>query len=241
MASDDAGTDALVSWYANNVARPTTADEAYGYWAYVVGAALAVLGLVAYLFTTTVDGGSAFWTLRTLSFSLVAIGLPVVLYGFVIVLPLGERATQVAVLGLAASFVAVVAFLLVYPGSWNVRSGADYSGQIIVVYALGLAVQVGATLASPSSTAGERPDSGGSPVADEPDGDATIADAPASEATFELYRDAGEEWRWRLRHRSGQVLADGSQGYASKGKAQQGLESVRRNAPDAPTVEAGDE
>jgi amphi-Trp domain-containing protein len=55
----------------------------------------------------------------------------------------------------------------------------------------------------------------------------------ASQATFELYEDAGGDSRWRLRHRNGNVIADSSQGYASKQKAKQGLESVRSNAPGA--------
>ena len=55
----------------------------------------------------------------------------------------------------------------------------------------------------------------------------------ASKATFEVYEDRAEEWRWRLRHRNGNIIADGGEGYASKQKATQGLESVRSNAPGA--------
>jgi amphi-Trp domain-containing protein len=58
-------------------------------------------------------------------------------------------------------------------------------------------------------------------------------DAHASKATFDLYEDNAEEWRWRLVHDNGNIIADSSQGYASKQKAKQGLESVRKNAPGA--------
>ncbi|MBX0288350.1 DUF1508 domain-containing protein [Halomicroarcula sp. F28] len=58
-------------------------------------------------------------------------------------------------------------------------------------------------------------------------------DANASKATFDLYEDNAEEWRWRLVHDNGNIIADSSQGYASKQKAKQGLESVRKNAPGA--------
>ena len=67
---------------------------------------------------------------------------------------------------------------------------------------------------------------------DEDEG-AVETDVQASKATFELYEDAGEEWRWRLRHRNGNIIADGAEGYASKQKATQGLESVKRNADGA--------
>ena len=49
-------------------------------------------------------------------------------------------------------------------------------------------------------------------------------------AAFELYRDTSGRYRWRLTHRNGNVLADSGQGYASRQKARQGLDSVRHNA-----------
>ena len=52
-------------------------------------------------------------------------------------------------------------------------------------------------------------------------------------ATFELYTDAADDWRWRLRHENGNIIADSGEGYASKAKAKQGIESVRSNAPEA--------
>lgn len=55
-----------------------------------------------------------------------------------------------------------------------------------------------------------------------------------SNATFELFTDEAGEWRWRLRHDNGNIIADSGQGYASKQKAKQGLHSVQTNAPGAP-------
>ncbi len=62
-------------------------------------------------------------------------------------------------------------------------------------------------------------------------------DAVASKATFERYEDAEEKWRWRLVHNNGNIIADGSEGYASKQKATQGLESVVENAPGAHIID----
>ena len=62
-------------------------------------------------------------------------------------------------------------------------------------------------------------------------------DVVASKATFELYEDADEEHRWRLVHDNGNIIADGSEGYASKQKAEQGLKSVTKNAPGAHVVD----
>ncbi|GAB3412439.1 hypothetical protein GCM10027435_05140 [Haloparvum alkalitolerans] len=52
-------------------------------------------------------------------------------------------------------------------------------------------------------------------------------------AAFEIYRDAAGDHRWRLVHENGNVLADSGEGYSSRSKARQGLDSVRSNAPDA--------
>jgi len=56
-------------------------------------------------------------------------------------------------------------------------------------------------------------------------------------ATFELYTDSAGEWRWRLVHDNGNIIADSGEGYASKQKAKQGIESVRENAADAAIAE----
>ena len=58
-------------------------------------------------------------------------------------------------------------------------------------------------------------------------------DVVASKATFEVYEDSAGQYRWRLEHVNGNIIADSSEGYASKQKAKQGLESVRSNAPGA--------
>ncbi|MFC7193552.1 HVO_2922 family protein [Halosimplex aquaticum] len=58
-----------------------------------------------------------------------------------------------------------------------------------------------------------------------------------SQARFELFRDRANEWRWRLVHRNGNVIASSGEGYTRKHNAEKGLRSVMRNAPDATLVE----
>ena len=50
---------------------------------------------------------------------------------------------------------------------------------------------------------------------------------------FELYTDRRDEYRFRLKAGNGEVIAV-SEGYKSKRGALGGIESVRKNAPDAP-------
>lgn len=53
-------------------------------------------------------------------------------------------------------------------------------------------------------------------------------------ATFELYKDRAGEYRWRLRHENGQIIADSGEGYTTKAGAMNGIESVKENAAGAP-------
>ena len=71
-----------------------------------------------------------------------------------------------------------------------------------------------------------------------PEEEGTVdTDANESKAAFELYEDSAGEYRWRLRHDNGNIIADSGEGYASKANAEQGLESVRQNAPGAALVD----
>jgi amphi-Trp domain-containing protein len=60
------------------------------------------------------------------------------------------------------------------------------------------------------------------------------AEGPSgSRATFEVYRDRADEWRWRLVHDNGNLIADSGEGYARRATALNGLRSVQHNAPGA--------
>jgi uncharacterized protein len=54
---------------------------------------------------------------------------------------------------------------------------------------------------------------------------------------FELYKDAKSEYRWRLVASNGQTIATGGEGYKTKESAKGGIESVKKNAPEAPIEE----
>ena len=52
---------------------------------------------------------------------------------------------------------------------------------------------------------------------------------------FELYTDKAGEFRFRLKARNGEIIAT-SEGYKAKASALNGIESVKKNAPEADTV-----
>lgn len=57
-----------------------------------------------------------------------------------------------------------------------------------------------------------------------------------SRSSFEIYRDNSDEWRWRLIASNGNIIAASGEGYTSKQGAKRGIESVKKNAPDAQIV-----
>jgi uncharacterized protein len=48
--------------------------------------------------------------------------------------------------------------------------------------------------------------------------------------TFELYKDKKGEFRWRLRHANGNILATSSEGYKAKASASKCIENVKNSA-----------
>ena len=64
---------------------------------------------------------------------------------------------------------------------------------------------------------------------------------PARAGTFEVYKDKGGEFRWRLRAVNKQVIATSGQGYKEKRDCLNGIESVRKNAADAKVEEVAAE
>jgi uncharacterized protein YegP (UPF0339 family) len=53
---------------------------------------------------------------------------------------------------------------------------------------------------------------------------------------FELYKDSSGKFRFRLKASNGQTIAVG-EGYETRASALKGIESVRKNAPDAQVVD----
>lgn len=53
---------------------------------------------------------------------------------------------------------------------------------------------------------------------------------------FELYQDKKGEYRWRLKHQNGNILATSSEGYKAKADAMKCIENVK-NSGESPVSE----
>ena len=52
-------------------------------------------------------------------------------------------------------------------------------------------------------------------------------------AKFVIYKDKKAEFRWKLVHSNGKIIADSGEGYTAKEGAKNGIKSVMENAPKA--------
>lgn len=50
---------------------------------------------------------------------------------------------------------------------------------------------------------------------------------------FQLYKDRKGEYRWRLRARNGEIIADSNEGYSRKASCKHGIDLVREQAASA--------
>lgn len=66
--------------------------------------------------------------------------------------------------------------------------------------------------------------------------DQTVVDfEKVTNPKFEVYTDKAGEFRFRLKARNGEIIAVG-EGYKAKASCLNGIDSIRRNAPDAEIV-----
>ena len=66
---------------------------------------------------------------------------------------------------------------------------------------------------------------------------AAAQDEKPAKAAFEVYKDNAGEFRWRLRAQNTQVIATSGDGYKEKRACLDAIDSVKRNAADAPVKE----
>ncbi|MGB9965853.1 DUF1508 domain-containing protein [Halobacterium hubeiense] len=249
MSDSDSG-DALTGFYERQIGSAQTADEVYGYLVFAAGLLLGVLGIL--LFLPSEPAGA----LRQYAIAVGAVGFALLVAGPVVRLPLQRAATIAVYLGVLLCAAAVAWFLVVFPGDWPVATG--HRG-VIALYVLGVAVIGAGGVVVPLVTSTRSTEETAAATADRDASERRLEDVETeldaaerardeleselaavreSRAQFELYEDAGGEYRWRLRHRNGNVVATSGEGYTAKHNAQKGMQSVRRNALGAATIHA---
>ncbi|MGM0606159.1 MAG: YegP family protein, partial [Halobacteriota archaeon] len=237
MAQGSTEKNTLVSFYSDRITEPSTDDEIYGYWLFALGLLASVVGVALFLYSSTlvtqrpsVQEPHAFWTVRQAAIVLAAGGVPLVLGGVAIRLPLRSLATKLAYLGVGICLLALVWFLTVYPAGWTFATG---NTGVIGLYTVGLALIGLASVLVPMLSRAETETESERAAREQSERDrselesdletareereetrsevdavrAELESLQQSKARFEIYQDKGGGHRWRLRHRNGNIIA----------------------------------
>ena len=146
MSEADAA-NVLMEYYRQYVGDPDRTIDVYGgFGLFFAGIALGVIGVVVFLYSATLDPTAlSTYAVREVAAVAGAVGLPALLFGVVVLLPVDRRMLYLAVAGTAITLAGTAAFVWAYPRNWNVVVNPDYSAQVVAVYALGLVAVIGAT------------------------------------------------------------------------------------------------
>ncbi len=251
--------------YRDRVGEPTTHDEVRGYWVFLTGLVLGTLGILLFLPSSS-PGTTAFTVREASIFiaavgmaMLVAgpvIRLPLASWSnyaaylgqaicflaavwFVLIFPnnwfvgtgnqpvIALYAVGLVIIGVGGALGPLVAGVTQEDLEGSERRGAALESELAEVRAERDRLEDELAEVEADSDASE---------AVTADLQARIDDLYASQARFEVYEDSAAEWRWRLRHRNGNLIADSGEGYTRKHNAQKGMQSVRRNALGAETL-----
>ena len=217
--------------YERYVGEPDSMKDVYGYWLFIAGYIVSFTGIGLYLSGLPHAGGVNEFMWRV-SVTLAAVGLPLAMLGIVLLLPVRERGIQTTLVGAAISGLGILAFNVAYPANW--RRGADYTAEVVAIYALGLAIIAGVAVLVPVVTGKQ-----GMFVEDEL---LNIADQPpvllgeaSSGALFSVFRTPDKYWTWRAIRQD--AVADGTQHTGSRADAKEVVETVREVVSGAGLLE----
>lgn len=177
-------TSRLLSYYRKYIGDPDrTADVYAGFGIFFVGLGLAAMGVVAFLYSATLPpDSSSMFAVREVAAVAAAVGLPALLSGVVVLLPVDRRMRYLAGAGSLVCLAAVVLFVWAYPQNWNVAEPPDYSAQGVAVYSLGAAMIIASTGAAlvghrvQQARGDERPATAGASTGPDTDDGETVDD-----------------------------------------------------------------
>ena len=137
----------LFAYYRRYVGDPDRAIDVYaGFGLFFAGIALGLIGVVVFMYSATLPPEElSTYAVQEVAAVAAAIGLPALLFGVVVLLPVDRRMLYLAGVGTAITLVAVGLFSRTYPYNWNVSTATDYSAQVVAVYTVGLVAVIAAT------------------------------------------------------------------------------------------------
>lgn len=167
MSGASTQTNVLFEWYERYIGDPEDESDVYvGFGLFFGGIALGVVGILLFLWSAAITDVGFEYVLREIAASSAAIGLPVLLLGVTVLLPVRRRSMYAALVGTLVCVGGIALFVSAYPVNWNVPAARDMSAEVVAVYAVGLVSVVAAT---GSSLVGHRVEQASAGVAVEGD------------------------------------------------------------------------
>ncbi len=145
--SEALDSNRLLRYYQRYIGDPDRRVDVYaGFGLFFGGLMLGAVGVVVFLYSATLPANTlSTYAVREVAVVAASLGLPTLLVGVVVLLPVDKRMLYVAAGGSLITVVAVAIFVWAYPHNWNVVNPPDYSAQGIAVYSLGIALVVSTT------------------------------------------------------------------------------------------------
>ena len=145
--SDSSEANPFLEYYRQYIGDPDRTVDVYaGFGLFFVGLGLGLVGIAVFFYSATLPPNTlSTYAVRQVAAVAAALGLPGLLLGVVVLLPVDRRMLYLGSGGAAVCLVAVGLFVWVYPYSWNVPEPPDYSAQVVAVYSAGLVAVIGAT------------------------------------------------------------------------------------------------
>ncbi|WP_418282937.1 DUF7139 domain-containing protein [Halorubrum sp. DTA98] len=145
--SEATDSNQLLRYYRRYIGDPDRAVDVYaGFGLFFGGLVLGAVGVVVFLYSATLPANTlSTYAVREVAVVAAALGLPTLLLGTVVLLPVDKRMLYVAAAGTLTTVGAIAIFVWAYPHDWNVTNPPDYSAQGIAVYSVGIALVVSAT------------------------------------------------------------------------------------------------
>ena len=131
MANSEDEDNILMRTYTERFGEPFTDDEVYGYWLFVAGGLIAVIGMGLFFLSVSLNTG------RGIPYLFAATGLTTAVTGLVVGQSLHKRAQQLVYVGFAVCLAALAWFLVAFPEQWSLDSATTQ--QIIGLYTVGVA------------------------------------------------------------------------------------------------------
>ena len=136
----------LHGWHRRFIGPVTDSRTVYaGFALFFAGVGLVVVSIATFLWSTTTDPAGTFkFVLRELAVLTGAAGIPTVLLGVTVLLPVSRRIDAASAVGVVGCLIATARFAQVYPAAWypnaSVVVGLYALGSVVVVAAAGTAL-----------------------------------------------------------------------------------------------------